>query len=235
MKRLAFFVEGYSELLFIEKLIWKIADSKNVTIDRGSIKGGKTIPRLFEIFTATNVTSGDEYYVLIVNCQGDRQVKSRMIEEHKRFTDQGYEKIIGLRDVRPDFQHSDIPRLKTHMQQDFDPSLAPAEVILSTMEIESLFLGEATHFEKIDPAITASSINARLGFDPVSDDMELRPEPAVDLTNCYAIAGKTYNKYLVQDTINVLDFDHIHLVQPARFQSLARLVSNIDNFLFTAA
>ena len=235
MKRLAIFVEGYSELLFIEKLIWKIAGSKIVRIDRGNIKGGKTIPKRFEIFTATNVTSGEEYYVLIVNCQGDRQVKTRMLEEHKSFTDQGYEKILGLRDVFPDFQHSDIPRLKTHMQQDFDTSLAPVEVILSIMEIESLFLGEATHFEKIDPAITIDAIKARLGFDPISDDMELRTEPAADLANCYAIAGKTYNKSLVQNTIDVLDFDLIHLTQPARFQSLARLVSNINNFLFTSA
>lgn len=235
MKRLAFFVEGYSELLFVEKLIWKIAGSRVVRIERGSIKGGKTIPKRFEIFTAKNVTSGEEYYVLIVNCQGDSQVKTRMIEEHRSFTSQGYEKIIGLRDVFPDFQHSDIPQLQTRMQQNFDTSLTPAEVILSTMEIESLFLGESTHFEKIDPAITASSIKARLGFDPVSDDMELRPEPAADLANCYAIAGKTYNKYLVKDTIDVLDFDHVYLTQPARFQSLAQLVSNIDNFLFTAA
>lgn len=234
MKRLAFFVEGYSEVLFVEKLIEEIAGKNNVTIDRGLIKGGKRIPKQLTVLNAKNIISGCEYYVLILNCQGDHQVKIRMVEEHINFTSSGYEKIIGIRDVRPDFQYSEIPRLQTTMQSGFDPSLIPIEIILSIMEIESLFLGETTHFEKINPAITVSAVKAKLGFDPISDDMELRQEPAADLADCYAIAGKLYAKELVQDTIDALDFDRIYLEQPKRFQSLSRLVSNIDSFLSTA-
>lgn len=234
MKRIAFFVEGYTELLFVEKLIEEMAGKNNVTIERGLIKGGKSIPRQLTVFNAKNVISGCTYYVLILNCQGDHQVKTRMREEHKNFTDSGYEKIIGIRDVRPDFQHFEIPRLQTTMQCDFDPALIPVEIILSTMEFESLFLGETTHFEKIDPVITVDAVKTKLGFDPISDDMELRLEPATDLANCYAIAGKIYSKERVQDTINALDFDRIYVEQPQRYQSLLRLTSNIDSFLSTA-
>ena len=99
------------------------------------------------------------------------------------------------------------------------------------MEIESLFLGEATHFEKVDPLITVDAIKSKLGFDPISDDMELRAKPAEDLAGCYAIAGKTYTKYLAQDTINALDFYLIYLEHPKKFQSLSRLVFHIDSFL----
>ena len=235
MKRLAFFVEGYSEVLFVEKLIEEIAGKNNVTIECGFIKGGKNTPKQLTVLNAKNLTSGCEYYVLILNCQGDHQVQTRIIEEHRNLTKVGYEKIIGIRDVRPTFQYSEIPKLRITMQNGLDLSLVPVEIILSVMEIESLFLGETTHFKKIDPAITIDAIKTRFGFDPISDDMELRPKPAADLENCYAIAGKTYAKGLVQDTINALDFDRIYLEQPQRLQSLSRLVSNIDFFLSAAA
>ena len=231
MRRLAFFVEGTSEVLFIEKLIEEIAGKNNVTIERGYVRGGRTIPKQLTVINAQNANSGCEYYVLILNCQGDHQVATRITEEHCNFSGIGYEKIIGLRDVRPTFQYSEIPRLETTLRNGFDLSLIPVEIILSVMEIESLFLGETTHFVKIDPAITVDAIKSTLGFDPIKDDMQLRAEPAVDLANCYAIAGKTYTKYLVQDTIDALDFDRIYVEQPQRFQSLSRLVSHIDSFL----
>jgi hypothetical protein len=231
MKKLAFFVEGYSEVIFVEKLIEEIAGRNKVKIERGYVKGGKSVPKELTVLTGKNAKSSCEYYVLILNCQGDQQVATRISEEHPGFSNMGYERIIGIRDVRPTFQYSDIPRLVTTLKKGIDPSLIPAEIILSVMEIESLFLGEVTHFEKIDPAITLDEIKNRLGFDPVNEDMERRTEPAADLANCYAIAGKTYTKYVVQTTIDALDFDRIYLEQPQRFQSLSRLVSHIDSFL----
>lgn len=234
MKRLAFFVEGYTEVLFVEKLIKEVAGKNNITVEHGFIKGGKTVPKQLTVLNAKNVASGCEYYVLILNCQGDHQVKTRISQEHKSFTNKGYEKIIGIRDVRPTFKHSEISRLKTTMQNGFDSQLIPVEIILSIMEIESLFLGEITHFQKISPAITVAEVKARLGFDLLIDDLELLPEPAADLNNCYAIGGKAYSKGNVQETIGKLDFDYLYLELPQRFNSLSRLVSNIDSFLTTA-
>ena len=62
------------------------------------------------------------------------------------------------------------------------------------METEAWFLAESTHFSRIDPAITISAIKSNLGFDPENDSMELRPNPAVDLNDCYHIGGKSYKK-----------------------------------------
>jgi len=231
MKRLAFFVEGATEVLFIEKLIQEIAGKNNVTIELGFVKGGRTMPKQLTVIKAKNTVSGTKYYVLIINCQGDHQVKTRIVEEHLSFSSQGYEKIIGIRDVRPTFQYSEIPKLKATLHKEFNLSLIPVEIILSAMEIESIFLGETTHFEKIDPAITVDAIWSTLGFNPITDDMELRQETASDLANCYAIAGKTYEKTLVKNTIDALDFDRMYLEQIQKFQSLSMLVSNIDSFL----
>lgn len=231
MRRLAFFVEGYSEVLFIEKLIEEIAGKNNVTIERGYVKGGKSCPKQLTVINAKSSNSGCAYYVLILNCQGDHQVKTRMMEEHCSFSRLGYEKIIGIRDVRPTFQYSEIPRLEGSLNGGFDAALIPAEIILSVMEIESLFLGETTHFEKVEPALTVEAIKSTLGFDPTIEDMQLRPAPADDLANCYAIVGKVYDKMHVQVTIDALDFDRIYVELPNRFGSLMQLVSNMDVFL----
>lgn len=231
MRRLAFFVEGYSEVLFIEKLIEEIAGNNSVTIERGYVKGGRSCPKQLTVINAKDANSGCAYYVLILNCQGDHQVKTRIMEEHCSFSSLGYERIVGVRDVRPTFQYADVPRLEASLKGGFDLSLIPVEIILSVMEIESLFLGETTHFEKVDPALTVDRIKSSLGFDPTTEDMQLRPTPADDLANCYAIVGKVYDKMHVQETIDALDFDRIYVEQPKRFGSLSRLVSNIDAFL----
>lgn len=230
-RRLAFFVEGYSEVLFVEKLIQEIAGKNNVTIERGYVKGGKTCPRQLTVINARNSDSGCTYYVLILNCQGDHQVVTRIAEEHGSFSSLGYEKIVGIRDVRPTFEHSDVPRLEMSLNGGFDPSLIPVEVVLSIMEIESVFLSESTHFERVDPALTVDRIASSLGFDPRNEDMQLRPTPADDLAGCYALVGMTYDKIHVQDTIDALDFDRIYLEQVTRFRSIFQLVSNIDAFL----
>lgn len=231
MKRIAFFVEGYSEVVFVEKLVREIAGKNNVVIETGFIKGGKTIPKQLTILSGSNCANGCEYYVLILNCQGDHQVATRMVEEHFGLAQQGFEKIIGVRDVRPDFTHVDIPRLQKTIGAILNKLPMPTEMVLSVMEIESIFLGETNHFNKISPAITIEAIKTSLGFDPEIDDMQHRTEPATDLENCYALGGKKYAKSLVQDTVDSLDFDRIYLELPKKFSSIARLVSNIDEFL----
>lgn len=231
MRRIAFFVEGYSEVLFVERLVREIAGRNNVFIETGFIRGGRSIPRQLTILSGADRDSGCEYYVLILNCQGDHQVATRIIEEHVGLAQEGYEKIIGLRDVRPVFTHAEIPRLRNNMDALLNKASVPTEMVLSIMEIEAVFLGESSHFEKISPEITLEAIRNGLGFDPALDDMQLRAEPAADLAACYAIGGKGYSKSAVKDTVDVLDFDRVYLDLSERFFSVARLASNIDEFL----
>jgi len=76
-----------------------------------------------------------------------------------------------------------------------------------------------------------AAIDASLGFDPEKEDMQLRLEPAEDLGRCYAIGGKTYNKYNAQQTVDALSFDEIYLKLVAKLQYLERLVKVIEAFL----
>lgn len=233
MNRLAIFVEGNSEVLFINKLITKIAGIRKVRIDNLVIRGGTKTPKTM-VLTATQPNTGQQFYVIIIDCGGDNSVKTRIIEEHNGFTKIGYSKIIGVRDVRPNFVHADIPKLETNLTSYIDKKLIPVEFILCVMELESWFLAESTHFERIDPAITVEAIKNTLGFNPSSENMELRLHPADDLHKCYSIGGKSYKKGQVKRTVDALDYENIIKQLGYKFDYFNRLLINVNDFFATA-
>ena len=88
------------------------------------------------------------------------------MEEHENLTRKGYQKIIGLRDVRPDYTDATIKDLETMLAKYIKTKVSPVVFILAVLEIEAWFLAEATHFPRIHPTITIAAIKAALGFDP---------------------------------------------------------------------
>jgi hypothetical protein len=231
---LAVFVEGHVEVLFVEKLIEEIAGKNKVVIEHREVRGGTSTRRTMGLMKAAQIDGGQQYYVLIVDCGGDDLVKSRILEEHENLTKKGYAKIIGLRDVRGNFSHADIPKLEASLRRYLKTSLIPVEFILAVMEVEAWFLAETTHFAKIDPAITVEAIKAKLGFDPEHDDLEKRDAPAQDLNNCYALGGKIYEKHTAAQTVMALDFARMYLEIPQRFNYLQRFIASIESFLLQA-
>jgi hypothetical protein len=231
MNKLAIFVEGYTEAVFVEELIEKIAGKNKVLIEQRVIYGGSTRTRKMRLVKAAKPDAGQEYFVLIFDCGGDEQVKTRIREEHNNLTRNGYLKIIGIRDVRPNFTHAEIPKLEANLPKYVKTSLIPVQFILAIMEIEAWFLAEVSHFTRIAPSITVQTIKARLGFDPESDDMEQRAFPSDDLNNCYVIGGKSYLKHNAKDTVDALDFVEIYMKLCNKFHYLKGLIVNIDAFL----
>lgn len=231
MNKLAVFVEGYTESIFVEKLLEEIAGKSKVLIERSQIRGGSSVPRAVTSIKAAKPDTGQQYFVLIYDCGGDHQVKSRIREEHENLTKSGYTRIIGLRDVRPRFTHNEITKLEASLPTYIKTSLLPVEFILAIMEIEAWFLAETTHYPRIAPPLSIAAIKSALGFDPENEDMELRSEPAQDLHRCYTLGGKTYEKRQAQTTINALDYELVYLELSKKFRYLKRLIHNIETFL----
>lgn len=229
MHRLAVFVEGLTEALFVQSLIEEIAGYENIIIEKKSVKGGVNSPLTISSFEAVRPVTKERYYVLIMNCGGDRQVASRIKEQQSLLTNAGYSKIIGLRDVRPTFTLNDVPRLLNGLNSQIDHSLVPVEFILSLMEIEAWFLAEHTHLQKIDPKITLELVTRALGFDPSNGDLSDRTNPTQDITAAYALGGKQY--YKGSQTVDCLDYDEIYLNLINRIPNLKILTENIDQFL----
>ncbi len=231
MNKLAVFVEGHTEVVFMEKLIEEIVGKKNVSIVQREIRGGSTCKRSMRTIKAVQPETGQNYYVLIYDCGGDDSVKTRILEEHENLTRCDYLRIIGLRDVRGKLTYADIPGLEASLPLYIRTSLIPVDFILAIMEIEAWFLAETTHYQKIAPAITVAAIKATLGFDPENDDLEQRSTPADDLNNCYMIGGEKYSKHRAQDTVDVLDFTLIYMQFPEKFRYVGQLMSSIEAFL----
>ena len=230
MKRLAIFVEGYTEALFVEKLIEEIAGKNKVLINHKEVRGGTTTRRTMRSIKASK-PNGQNYYALLLDCGGDTLVKTRIQEEHENLTKAGYLRLVGVRDVRPAFTHADIPKLERNLPLYISTKLVPVTFILAIMEIEAWFLAEGSHFPKIGPSITTASIQANLGFNPDHDNMELRLSPADDLNACYAIGGKSYEKHQAEITVNALDYAVIYTELRNKIKYLDKLISIIDEFL----
>jgi hypothetical protein len=231
MNKMAVFVEGYTEVVFVDKLIQEIANENAVRIQWRRIDGGTTCPRSNHQIKAEGPDTGQEHFVVIHDCGGDDAVKTRMLEEYPRLVAAKYSTIVCIRDVYPIYTHAEIPTLERFLPYYVPTKPIVVDFILSIMEVEAWFLAEHTHFPRIDPAITVPAIISALHFDPEHDDMQQRLTPADDLNNCYALAGKTYVKGNAEATVNVLEFAYIYAGLVDKFPYLKRPCTVIEHFL----
>lgn len=227
MKRIAFYVEGQTEQFFIRELLIEIAGKKNIQVELEKF-AGKTSPRIQLVSLSASPTS-PKYSALVYDCGGDESVKPRMLEDCSSLFAAGYSQIIGLRDL---FPLTDLARLE-HNLRVFRPLPANADIIVAVNEVEAWFLAESNHFACIDPNLTHATIVANVGFDPVADDMTLRPNPALDLHHVYQIVGKFYNKSKtnVESTVQCIDYANLYLELRNRITKLDELIFKIDSFL----
>jgi hypothetical protein len=237
MRKIAFFVEGNTEMLFVERLIEQIAEVNSVHIAkkriRGGGKSGKHPLSITEVDAVADATS-QQFFVLIYDCGNDAQVAERLKRQHANLTAAGYEKIIGIRDVRPDFSKDEIPRLERVMRMYLKTSLAPVVFILSVMEVEAWFLAEYSHFEKIHPELTLELIHQETGLDLEALDVSTREHPAQDLTDIYSLRGEEYQKSRAISTIESLDYAQLYYHTRDTVPGVGVLCNEIDLFLTSA-
>lgn len=229
MSKMAVFVEGYTELLFVEKLINVIAAENTVVIETRQMSG----KRALVLRAAPQNNSGKRFFT-ILDCRNDDLVKTRMLKEYRGLAQSGYERVICVRDLYPRFTLSELPRFEREIKFHVPTTPMPVDFILGVMEAEAWFLAEHTHFGRLDESLTCDAIVAAMNFDPRTDDMSQRLHPADDLDKCYKLCGKTYLKG--NDTqVSMLDFEHVYLAVASKFRHLKRLCDVIDNFLSAAS
>lgn len=231
MRKLAFFVEGQTEALFVWKLLEKIAGGRYLTVEHKRASGGRKVIRTFRLVKRSE-DIGQEYFVLIVDCGADRRVMSDIRDQYDGLAQSGYEAIVGIRDVYP-VSYEDILRLRRGLA--FGLRESPIEVVLAlaVMEIEAWFIREYTHFARISPELTLERIIEEVGFNPSQDNVELRPHPSHDLDAIYRLVGFTYDKSgeNVARTVEALDYARLYLELRREIEDLGRVFDCIDGFL----
>ncbi len=231
MKRLAVFVEGQTELYFVERLLQEIAGYQHISIHLERKIGAGIIT-----LKSKSANVGDEtYFALVCDCQGEGSVKTAIQERKKDLQSKGYETILGLRDLYP-LTLADLKRLIDGTNQDLALPGMTIKVVIAVMEVEAWFLKEDRHFIKLHQSLTPSFIKSECGFNPKTDDVTQVKQPSVTLNKIYQLVGRQYKKKYkhAQRTVSLINYENLYAEVTKQVVSLAIFLQLIDEFLASA-
>jgi hypothetical protein len=232
-RKIAIFVEGQTEQIFVKKLLTEMAGYKQISIEIFQI-GGTKKNREF-IHLESNDSENNHFFALLYDCGNESHVLSDIKKQHKQLTDKGYHKIIGIRDLYPK-SLSDQHQLEKGMKgfiQPLNKQGIPVYLILAIMEVEAWFLSDYTCFSKIDERLTPEFILHHCQLDLMNIEIETVPHPTSELDKIYQLIGQNYtkNKEQVQTIVNYLDYEFIYLELILKVKQLKKLIKEIDEFL----
>lgn len=233
MKKIAFFVEGQTEQVFINRLIKEIIGYKNLTVLLKKISGGTNAPKR-EFVRNYSIPLKSEFTALIYDCGSDNRVKSEILDNINSLREAGYTNIIGLRDLYP-LSIEELPRLEKGLQYLPYPLKKkdyPFDIIVAVREVETWFLAESSHFLKVDKKLTGRFIEKHLGFNPDMVNPISREHPSEDINRIYKLIGRSYTKkyWQVEKLVNRLDFNKIRKDIRFKIPALNELVTTIEKF-----
>jgi hypothetical protein len=232
-KKIACFVEGQTEQIFVERLFQEIAGDKKISIETYKFQGGKA-NRIIQPLKLSTIKNAP-FFVLLYDCGNDAHVVSDIRKQHQSLIKKGYEKILGLRDLYP------IPLGKKEeieigirgFLKPLQKIGVPISVIFAVREIEAWFLAEWHYFDKLDSRLTPDFILQELRLDLKNIDVEQRPHPSEDLKDIYRLVSRKYdkNEKASQEIINSLDYEFLYLHLVNSVKQLKKFIDEIDSFL----
>jgi len=232
MIRIAIFVEGQTEQIFVTRLVKEILGNDISVILKRSL-GGSNAPKQ-EIVRHVSIAKKAKFHILINDCGADNRVKSEILENIESLENSNYKCIIGLRDLYP-LSEEHLPKLKrglNFLPHKYISSGSLFEIIIAVQEIETWFLAETHHLARVDKRLNNGSfIKQHLGFNPYTTDVSMRKHPSQDLNNIYKLVGKSYTKryWQIQKLVNRLDYQN--LLRNIRYEipSLGELITIIES------
>jgi hypothetical protein len=231
MNKMYVFAEGYTEVVFCDRLIHEIATRHAMLkVEWRDLRGGTTCSKTAKLKHRSGPDQDYTHFTVIYDCHGDAATKTRMVAEYDNLVKANATQIVCIRDVAPDFSYAEIPHLERGLRIGVKTKPIVVDFILSVMEIEAWFLAEVFHYPNVDPSLSVASIVTACGFDPSNDDMQLRSAPANDLHACYQIVGQSYQKRDAEATIDRFDWDNVYVDLVNKFPYLRRLVTIIEGF-----
>jgi len=230
MKRLAVFVEGQTEMLFIERVLMHYASRSSVQLEFVR-KEGPAVARREAWRRSTLIGSSPNHFVLIVDCGKDTSVVSDIRDQFSSLRRQGYWAILGLRDLYPQ-KLSQRNAVREAMEKVLPIEPPKPHVALALLETEAWFIGEHTHFGRVDKRLTHASVSKTLGVDPAACELKDIAHPADAMKSVYATVGKGYTKHWEQ-TIGIaiaLDID-VMIRSAHRMEEIKAIFDPIASFL----
>jgi hypothetical protein len=232
-KKLAIFVEGQTERILITRLLQEIAGYKKVSVEVYQVRGDKANRKIQPL--KSNLIEVAPFFILLYDCGCDSHVLSDIKKQHNSLTNNGYEKILGLRDLYPEplKNRTKVENGIKGFLKTFQKNGIPISMILVIMEIEAWFLGEYSFLTKIDSCLTSNFILHNLGFDLNALDVEQIPHPSQVLDSIYQLIQRSYDKSerTVEEIASLLDYEFIYLHLVEKIKQLKQLIDAINLFL----
>lgn len=225
MSAIAIFVEGQTELVFVERLLFKMLGYQHLRIDLQLQHGG--------FYHQIGVRGAPPDYahhtVLLVNCACDGKVLPAIEERADKLLRTGIDRIIGLRDIHPR-PSVELKELQKLAEDRLALMPLPCTLVFAVREIEAWFIADAEHFRLYNTLLTPPFIQQRLNIDIVNQDVEQIHHPAGWLKSIYGLVGGTYGKKLreAHAVVDTLDYEYLYLDAPASVPSLKKFMDELD-------
>jgi hypothetical protein len=240
MTKTAIFVEGQTEVIFIEKLLCEIFTACQLKIKILKLQGGGASgqPRSYTTIKASAHNTQASYFFLIYDCTNDERVKSDIIEQFPTLTRAGYSNIIGIRDVYPN--HANIVKIRQRLYYGMSNNIRQVtKIVLAVNETEAWFLADENHYNRIHPNLSVTNANSETRINVSVDSTEGIVHPAETLHKIYKHVGLSYldgktkrkTKTRVQRTVAALDFNNLRQNVRNRNNSFDELLQCIETVI----
>ena len=164
MSKIAVFVEGRSELIFVRNFLrtWYRYDSEQIGLDCYVLNSGVQLAVDGDMWTYGSEQS--QHYYQLIQVGNDNTVLSRILSHAETMHQAGFELIIGLRDMFQDAYHAECKgkrRIDSAINQLFINSAEESirlsahydklRIHFAIMEVEAWFIALLTPEEDFDP------------------------------------------------------------------------------------
>ena len=203
MKRIAIFVEGQAEQIFIRHLLPTILDWSKFSFTCVKLYANQ----MQEVPHSYNVgQSHVEVHFLIVNAANDTKVLSAIKEREQHLFAKGYDEVFGLRDMYSNefckysnsIQNDVINKFINGARHSISLMSCPDKIHFhfAIMELEAWFLGMYNLFRKINSVLDTHYIEENVGYNLSEIDPQTQFfKPTTELDRILRLAGLGYQKH----------------------------------------
>ena len=209
MKKVAIFVEGQTERIFMLRFLNEYLGGNKIEIRMEKRLGNRGVK-----YIGMRKNPYAEFYILVYDVGGDGNVASAVKERSgKMFSNAGYNRILALRDLYPNPRNEKKAVLDAFDRIFFKyPYADRVKLILAVMEIEAWFLVDHGLFERIHSTASAKTIKECLNIDLINDDPETYDHPAERVKDIFGLFGEKYKKKEKQSHKIAANLDYNYLI-----------------------
>lgn len=225
--KVAFFVEGQTEAIFVEALLKHLFGAGRVEVK---------VANHASIYTFWNVQPTYALHTcLVYDCEGDEQVVSKIKENYTRMKLKGFEAFFGLRDVHSQRYEKVGERLIHGIRSTIKDITedVPIGMHFARMETETWFLACPSFLEKLNPELTLNTIKKSLKKDLNKIELEALDHPVNFLKRIYKLVNLQYGKSKddAHAIVSRLDFDQLCLETQHKIPAFHEFLDDIEGVM----